>query len=112
MSDFHFHAHMDGGEHDHEHELVEVEIFSILDDEGKEEFFKEVGTVEYGGKTYKVWQEVLLDEKQELIVNEGDIHIFEEIEEDGETYLDEVLDYDLAKKIFDIWEKMLEEEKE
>ncbi len=110
MSDFHFHVHVNGEEHDHEHELVEVEIFSILDDDGNEIFYKEVGTIEHDGKTYKVCQEVFLDDKQELIVDEGEIHIFEEIKEGEDTYLDEVLDYDLAKKIFDIWEKMIEEE--
>ncbi len=96
-------------EHEHEHEEVEVEVFSILNDEGREDFYKKVGEVELEGQKYWVCQEVFLDENLERIVDEGDIHVFKEIENEGEVYLEYVDDYDLAKKVFDIWEEELDE---
>ena len=102
--------HVNGEEHDHEHELVEVEVFSIPDDTGNEVFYKEVGSIEQEGKIYKVCQEVFLDENQQIIVDEGEIHIFEEMKEGEDIYLEEVLDYDLAKRIFDIWEEIIKDE--
>ncbi len=96
-------------EEDHEHELVEVEVFSVVDDEGNEDFYKKLDEVAYEGEIYWVCQEVFLDPELTRVEDEGDIHIFKEVNLDGEEYVEYVDDYELAKKVFDIWEERLGE---
>ncbi len=84
-------------------DTVEVEVFSILDEKGNEVFFKEVGKIVEDGKEFLLCQEVFVDEKLKLIIEEGDVYVFEKILINGEEYLDLVEDYDEAKRIFDKW---------
>lgn len=93
-------------EHKHEHETVEVEVFSILDDDEKERFYKELGVVELEGEECLLCHEVFLDESFEKIVDEKEeVHVFKKITINGEVYLEYVNDYDLAKRAFDFWKK-------
>ena len=89
-----------------------MEVFSVLNDDGEEDFFKKLDEITLDGVKYWVCQEVFLDENLERIVDEGDIHVFKEIEHEGEIYLEYVDDYDLAKKVFDIWEESLDDHEE
>ena len=107
-----FNVNFPEDEHEHEHEMVEIEIFSVLDDDGNEDFFKKLDEIAYEGERYWVCQEVFLDPELTRVEDEGDIHIFKEVNIDGEEYVEYVDDYDLAKRIFDIWEEHLEDEGE
>ncbi len=98
--------------HEHEHELVEIEVFSVVDDDGNEDFYKKLDEIAYENEIYWICQEVFLDPELTRVEDEGDIHIFKEVNIDGEKYIEYVDDYELAKKVFDIWEEHLEDENE
>ncbi len=104
--------HVNFPEDEHEQEMIEVEVFSVIDDEGNEDFFKKLDEITYEGGVYWVCQEVFLDPELTRIEEEGDIHVFREVETQGEKFIEYVKNYDLAKRIFDMWEERLKDEEE
>ncbi len=97
-------------EDNHEHEMVEIEVFSIMDDDGTERFYKELGRISFEGNEYLLCNEVVLDEAMEKIVDEKDeVHVFRIVREGDEEFLEYVEDYEEAKRVFEIWQESAEE---
>ncbi len=98
-------------DHDYEYELIEVEIFSVVDDDGNEEFYRKLDEIALDGEKYWICQRVFLDPELTRVEEEEEekIHIFRELNLDGEEYVEYIDDYEIAKKVFDIWEERLSE---
>ena len=85
----------------------EINILTLTDEEGNSRDFRELIVLEMDGAEYTVMRPVELDED----MTEDNVLIFRDIyDEDGEFVCYELVDDDVADKIIDEFNKMIEEE--
>lgn len=71
---------------------MDMDIVSVVDDDGKEHLFEEVDRIEFDdGRRYVALLPIYEDEA-DLLADEGEVLILKVIEENGETYLIQIED--------------------
>jgi len=81
---------------------------TLTDDEGKEEEFEHLATIDYEGETYMAFTPVNSTEDEET----AEVVILKVEEEDGEDMLVTVDDEDLLDKVFEKFLEMEEDEED
>ncbi len=84
------------------------DIVTVVDEEGKEHIFEELDRIETDNGRYIALIPVY-DESEEIIDGDGELIILKVLEEDGETYLTAIEDYDEFEEIGKIFEQRLED---
>ncbi len=71
---------------------MDMDIVSVVDDDGKEHLFEEIDRIEFDdGRRYVALVPIYEDEA-DLLEDDGDVLILKVIEEKGETYLVQIDD--------------------
>ena len=89
---------------------MDMDIVTVVDDDGKEHLFEEIDRIEFDdGRRYVALLPIYEDEA-DLLEDDGEVLILKVIEEKGETYLVQIEDdaeFEKAVAVFD--ELMMEE---
>ena len=71
---------------------MDMDIVSVVDDDGKEHFFEEIDRIELDDDRRYVALLPIYEDEADLLEDDGDVLILKVIEEKGETYLVQIED--------------------
>ena len=71
---------------------MDMDIVSVVDDDGKEHFFEEIDRIELDDDRRYVALLPIYEDEADLLEDDGDVLILKVIEEKGETYLVQIDD--------------------
>ena len=71
---------------------MDMDIVSVVDDEGKEHLFEEIDRIELDDDRRYVALVPIYEDEADLLEDDGDVLILKVIEEKGETYLVQIDD--------------------
>ena len=91
---------------------MDMDIVSVVDDEGKEHFFEEIDRIELEDDRRNVALLPIYDDEVEILEDDGDVLILKVIEEKGETYLVQIEDEEEFNEVGNIIEDRLIEKYE
>lgn len=91
---------------------MDMDIVSVVDDEGKEHFFEEIDRIELDDDRRYVALLPIYDDEVEILEDDGDVLILKVIEEKGETYLVQIEDEEEFNEVGNIIEDRLIEKYE
>ena len=86
---------------------MDMDIVTVIDDDGKEHIFEELDRIETDDGRYVALLPVY-DTAEEILDDDGELIILSVVEdEDGETYLEPIEDEELFNEIGQIFEERL-----
>ena len=91
---------------------MDMDIVSVVDEEGKEHFFEELDRIELDDDRKYVALIPIYDDETEILDDDGDVLILKVIEEKGETYLVQIDDEEEFNEVGNIIEDRLIEKYE
>lgn len=91
---------------------MDMDIVSVVDDDGVEHLFEELDRIETDDGNRYVALIPIYDDEVEILDDDGDVLILKVIEEDGETYLIQIEDEKEFNEIGNIFEDRLIEKYE
>lgn len=91
---------------------MDMDIVSVVDDDGVEHLFEELDRIETEDGNRYVALIPIYDDEVEILDDDGDVLILKVIEEDGETYLIQIEDEKEFNEIGNIFEDRLIEKYE
>ena len=91
---------------------MDMDIVSVVDDDGVEHIFEELDRIETDDGNRYVALIPVYDDEVEILDDDGDVLILKVIEEDGETYLVQIEDEKEFNEIGNIFEDRLIEKYE
>ena len=91
---------------------MDMDIVSVVDDDGVEHIFEELDRIETDNGNRYVALIPVYDDEVEILDDDGDVLILKVIEEDGETYLVQIEDEKEFNEIGNIFEDRLIEKYE
>ncbi len=91
---------------------MDMDIVSVIDDDGVEHLFEELDRIETEDGNRYVALIPIYDDEVEILDDDGDVLILKAIEEDGETYLVQIEDEKEFNEIGNIFEDRLIEKYE
>ena len=90
------------------------DIISLMDEEGNQSEYKIVASAELDGTEYMAL-EPIIEDPEEALMDAAELvflKVSEELDEDGEAYLDAILDEDELDRVAEIFRDKLSEEYE
>lgn len=91
---------------------MDMDIVSVVDDDGVEHLFEELDRIETDNGNRYVALIPIYDDEVEILDDDGDVLILKVMEEDGETYLVQIEDEKEFNEIGNIFEDRLIEKYE
>lgn len=91
---------------------MDMDIVSVVDDDGKEHLFEEIDRIELDDDRRYVALLPIYDDEVEILDDDGDVLILKVIEEKGETYLVQIEDEEEFNEVGNIIEDRLIEKYE
>ena len=91
---------------------MDMDIVSVVDDDGKEHLFEELDRIELDDDRKYVALVPIYDDETQLLDDDGDVLILKVIEEKGETYLVQIEDEEEFNEVGNIIEDRLIEKYE
>ncbi len=91
---------------------MDMDIVSVVDDDGKEHFFEEIDRIELDDDRRYVALLPIYEDEVEILDDDGDVLILKVIEEKGETYLVQIEDEEEFNEVGNIIEDRLIEKYE
>ena len=91
---------------------MDMDIVTVVDDDGKEHVFEELDRIETDDGSRYVALLPVIDDEEEILDGDGDVLILKVLEEDGENYLVQIEDDDEFKTVGNIFEDRLIEKYE
>ena len=91
---------------------LDMDIVSVVDDDGKEHIFEELDRIETDDGNRYVALIPVYDDDVEILDDDGEVLILKVLEEKGETYLVQIEDEDEFNEIGNIFEDRLIEKYE
>lgn len=91
---------------------MDMDIVSVVDDDGKEHMFEELDRIELDDDRRYVALVPIYEDETQMLDDDGDVLILKVIEEDGETYLIQIEDEDEFNEVGNIIEDRLIEKYE
>lgn len=91
---------------------MDMDIVSVVDDDGKEHMFEELDRIELDDDRRYVALVPIYEDEAQMLDDDGDVLILKVIEEDGETYLIQIEDEDEFNEVGNIIEDRLIEKYE
>lgn len=91
---------------------MDMDIVSVVDDDGVEHLFEELDRIELDNGNRYVALLPIYDDEAEILDDDGDVLILKVIEENGETYLVQIEDDKEFNEIGNIFEDRLIEKYE
>ena len=91
---------------------MDMDIVSVIDDDGKEHFFEEIDRIELDDDRRYVALLPIYEDETEILEDDGDVLILKVIEENGETYLVQIDDEEEFNEVGNIIEDRLIEKYE
>ncbi|MGN1117074.1 MAG: DUF1292 domain-containing protein [Acutalibacteraceae bacterium] len=86
----------------------DFDIITVTDDDGKEHQFEEIDRIETEDAKYVALLPVL-ESAEEILEDDGDVIVLKVIEENGETYLQQIEDEEEFADISDIFQERIAE---
>ncbi len=86
---------------------MDMDIVSVVDDDGKEHIFEELDRIETDDGNRYVALIPVYDDDVEILDDDGEVLILKVLEEDGETYLVQIEDEKEFEEIGNIFEDRL-----
>ncbi|MGN1348460.1 MAG: DUF1292 domain-containing protein [Acutalibacteraceae bacterium] len=84
----------------------DFDIITVTDDDGKEHQFEEIDRIETEDAKYVALLPVL-ESAEEILEDDGDVIVLKVIEENGETYLQQIEDEEEFADISDIFQERI-----
>ncbi|MDD6012828.1 MAG: DUF1292 domain-containing protein [Oscillospiraceae bacterium] len=91
---------------------MDMDIVSVVDDDGKEHLFEELDRIELDDDRRYVALVPIYDNEEDMLSDDGDVLILKVLEEKGETYLIQIEDEDEFNEVGNIIEDRLIEKYE
>ena len=91
---------------------MDMDIVSVVDEEGKEHLFEEIDRIELDDDRRYVALVPIYEDEIEILEDDGDVLILKVIEEKGETYLIQIEDEEEFNEVGNIIEDRLIEKYE
>lgn len=91
---------------------MDMDIVSVVDDDGKEHMFEELDRIELDDDRRYVALVPIYEDETQILDDDGDVLILKVIEEKGETYLVQIEDEDEFNEVGNIIEDRLIEKYE
>lgn len=91
---------------------MDMDIVSVVDDDGKEHMFEELDRIELDDDRRYVALVPIYEDEAQILDDDGDVLILKVIEEKGETYLVQIEDEDEFNEVGNIIEDRLIEKYE
>ncbi len=91
---------------------MDMDIVSVVDDDGKEHLFEEIDRIELDDDRRYVALLPIYEDEVEILDDDGDVLILKVIEENGETYLIQIEDEEEFNEVGNIIEDRLIEKYE
>lgn len=91
---------------------MDMDIVSVVDDDGKEHLFEELDRIELDDDRRYVALIPIYDSEEDMLNDDGDVLILKVLEEKGETYLIQIEDEDEFNEVGNIIEDRLIEKYE
>lgn len=91
---------------------MDMDIVSVVDDDGKEHLFEELDRIELDDDRRYVALIPIYDNEEDILSDDGDVLILKVLEEKGETYLIQIEDEDEFNEVGNIIEDRLIEKYE
>ena len=91
---------------------MDMDIVSVVDDDGKEHLFEEIDRIELDDDRRYVALLPIYEDEVEILDDDGDVLILKVIEEKGETYLVQIEDEEEFNEVGNIIEDRLIEKYE
>lgn len=86
----------------------DFDIITVTDDDGREHQFEEIDRIETEDAKYVALLPVL-ESAEEILEDDGDVIVLKVIEENGETYLQQIEDEEEFADISDIFQERIAE---
>ncbi|MGN0486710.1 MAG: DUF1292 domain-containing protein [Acutalibacteraceae bacterium] len=91
---------------------MDMDIVSVVDDDGKEHLFEELDRIELDDDRRYVALVPIYDNEEDMLSDDGDVLILKVLEEKGETYLIQIEDEEEFNEVGNIIEDRLIEKYE